>query len=77
MVADYRKWFLARMRAVEDATATRTWLCSDRFTIADICVGYALVLATSLNIDEVFTPNIKRYWDRISERPAFKKSYDL
>ena len=37
----------------------------------------ALVLATSLNIDEVFTPNIKRYWDRINERPAFKKAYDL
>jgi glutathione S-transferase len=77
VVADYRKWFLARMRAVEEATATRTWLCSDRFTIADICVGYALVLATSLDIDEVFTPNIKRYWDRITERPAFKKAYDL
>lgn len=76
VVADYRKWFAARMRCVEEATADRSYLCADRFTIADICVGYALVLAQSLGIDEVFTPNTKRWWDRITDRPAYRLAFE-
>lgn len=71
---DYRKWFLARMRSVETALEGKEYLCSGRFTIADICVGYAVMLALSLSIDEVLTPNIKAWWDRISARPAFERS---
>lgn len=77
VAADYRKWFAARMRCVEEATATRRYLCSDRFTIADICVGYALVLADSLGIDEVLTPNTRRWWDTITDRPAYKQAWSL
>jgi glutathione S-transferase len=69
---DYKKWFLARMRSVETALEGKTYLCADRFTIADICVGYAVMLALSLGIDEVLTPNIKTWWERISARPAFE-----
>lgn len=75
VVADYRKWFAARMRCVEETTADRRYLCADRFTIADICVGYALVLAQSLGITEVFTPNTQRWWDRITDRPAYKLAF--
>lgn len=73
---DYRKWFLARLRCVEEATADRDYLCAGRFTIADIAVGYALVLARSLGIDEAFTPNIARWFDRISDRPAYLKAFE-
>lgn len=71
---DYRKWFLARMRSVETALEGKDYLCSGRFTIADICVGYAVMLALSLKIDEVLTPNIKAWWERISARPAFERA---
>jgi glutathione S-transferase len=74
---DYRKWFLARMRSVEEALASRDYLCANRFTIADICVGYAVVLARQLDIHDVFTPNVKRWFDLISARPAFIKAFDL
>lgn len=74
---DYRKWFLARMRCVEEATADRQYLCANRFTIADICITYAIVLAQSLDIQEVFTPNVKRYWDGITARPAYQRAFDL
>jgi glutathione S-transferase len=74
---DYRKWFLARMRSVEEALADRDYLCAGRFTIADVCVAYALVLANELGIEEVFTPNVKKYWDRIQARPAFQKALGL
>jgi glutathione S-transferase len=71
---DYRKWFLARIRCVEEATATRDYLCADRFTIADICVGYSVHLALSLGITEVLTPNIEKWWQRISDRPTYKRA---
>jgi glutathione S-transferase len=77
VAGDYRKWFLARMRSVEEALGTRDYLCAGRFTIADICVGYAVVLASSLDIQEVFTPNVKRWFDLISSRPAYLKAFDL
>jgi hypothetical protein len=40
-------------------------------------VGYAVVLASSLDIQEVFTPNVKRWFDLISSRPAYLKAFDL
>lgn len=76
VATDYRRWFAARMRCVEEATASRRYLCADRFTIADICVGYALVLAQSLGIDEVFTPNTQRWWQTITDRPAYKLAFE-
>jgi glutathione S-transferase len=77
VAADYRKWFLARLRCVEEALADRQYLCANRFTIADIAIVYVLVLAKSLGIEEAFTPNILRYWNLITERPAYKKAFNL
>lgn len=74
VAGDYRKWFLARMRSVESALADRDTLCAGRFTVADIAVAYALVLARELGIQEVFTPNIARYWAQIEKREAFQRA---
>lgn len=71
---DYRKWFLGRWRVVEAALETRDYLCADRFTMADICVGYALVLANTLKIEEAMTPNVEKWWKRLSEREAFQRA---
>lgn len=73
---DYRIWFLARLRSVESALADRDMLCAGRFTIADICVGYALVVARSLNIDEAFRPNTRAWFDRLQTRPAFTRALE-
>ena len=40
-------------------------------------LGYAVVLASSLDIQEVFTPNVKRWFDLISSRPAYLTAVDL
>lgn len=77
VAADYRKWFAARMRCVETALADRPYLCAGRFTIADICVGYALVLAQQLGIDEVFTPHTQRWWHTLTGRPAYQQALAL
>ena len=74
---DYRAWFLARWRSVESTLETRDYLCADRFTMADICVGYALHLARTIGIDDAFTPNVLKWWGRITERPAYKRSVEL
>ena len=39
---------------------------------ADISVGYALLLAVQLKLDERFSPAIRAYWERLKARPAFK-----
>lgn len=71
---DYKQWFLARMRCVEETTANNAYLCAGRFTNADICVGYAVHLALSLDIPEVLRPNTRAWWERISARPAYQRA---
>ena len=77
VVEDYRKWFLARLRCVEAATAESDYLCAGRFSVADICVGFALQLAGNLGIEEAFTPNISKWWNRLTDRPAFQRANAL
>lgn len=71
---DYERWFLARLRAVENALTEADYLCAMRFTAADIAVGYALLLAEHLGLAEQFTPNIRAYWVRLQDRPAFQRA---
>lgn len=73
---DYRRWFLGRLRLVEAATADREFLCCGRFTIADICVGYGLKLATSLGIDS-FKENTRRYWDGLQKLESYQAIADM
>ena len=72
--ADYRAWFLARWRSVEDALSARDYLCGGRFTMADICVGFSLHLARTIGIEEAMTPNVSAWAERIFTRPAFLKA---
>lgn len=72
--ADYARWFLARLRAVETAAATNEWLCAGRFTVADISVGYALMFAQSTGLSEQFTPAVANYWKRLQTRDGFKRA---
>ncbi len=71
VVEDYGKWYLSRLRCVETAIEGKEFLCADRFTIADIAVGYALFLGTSLGLDERYKPNCKRYLAALMERDGF------
>lgn len=68
---DYAQWFLSRLRHLTRALTDREWLCAGRFTIADLCVGYALLLARTLDLEHKFSPEIVAYWERLSARPAF------
>jgi glutathione S-transferase len=74
---DYAKWFFGRLRAVEAALEARDFLAGGRFTIADICIAYALHLADSL---EPLAPHIpersRAYLERMRARPAFVRAQE-
>lgn len=73
-VADYERWFLARLRGVEAALADRSHLAAGRFTVADISVGYALMLAGYLGLADRFPATVAGYWQRLQARPAFERA---
>ena len=74
---DYTQWFYSRLRSVELATADIVFLAANRFTIADIAVGYALNFAEQLGLADGFKPNTKAYYERLKARPAFQKATSL
>jgi glutathione S-transferase len=70
---DYSKWFLARLRTLEPIFAKQPFLC-ERFTAADVSVGYALLLAQHLGLHERFTPSVMAYWQRLQARDGFRRA---
>ena len=74
VATDYAKWFLARLRAVEAATANAETLAAGRFTAADIVVGYALRLAENIGLAKEFGPNVAAYWQRLQQRGGYKRA---
>jgi glutathione S-transferase len=74
VVEDYSRWFLGRLRAVDARVAENETLCADRFTGADISVGYALMLADNLGLSREFVPATAAYWERLKARPAFHRA---
>ncbi|MFT4630350.1 MAG: glutathione S-transferase [Arenicella sp.] len=74
---DYRKWYLARLRLLDGHIKQREFLCDDRFTIADIAVGYALFLGELQGFAVDYTPQVIDYLNRLKARPAFVKAVAL
>ncbi|WP_086617274.1 glutathione S-transferase family protein [Erythrobacter tepidarius] len=71
----YAKWFHKRLVKVEQRLQGREYLCADRFTVADICVGYALILAESVGLDEGVPESLKAYRARLTARSAYKRAF--
>jgi glutathione S-transferase len=71
VLEDYTRWFLSRLRAVDAALADREYLCAGRFTVADVSVGYALMLADYIGLADRFPVAVGQYWKRLSARPGF------
>jgi glutathione S-transferase len=71
---DYTRWFLSRLRAVTAAVDESEYLLGFRFTIADISVGYALLLADDLGLGTHFSPAVGAYWQRLQNRPGFQRA---
>ena len=72
----YAKWFWKRLIKVEERLKEREFLCADRFTVADICVGYALVLAKTMGLDEGVPDSLKAYRERLTARPGYQAAVE-
>lgn len=70
---DYIIWLFARLRSVDNAIENKEYLCADRFTLADINVGYALYLAKVLGFENRMSEQAKRYLANLMNRPAFQR----
>ncbi len=76
-VEDYSQWYLARLRTLDEHIRSRQYLCGNRFTIADIAVGYALYLGEIMT-DQArhYQPQTRDYLARLKERAAFKRAME-
>ena len=69
--------YIARLRKLDNLLKDgREFLCADRFTIADICITYALYLGTTLPVDgkpiaDSYQPQTRSYMERMLARPSY------
>lgn len=76
-VEDYKGFFLGRAKSIEAALAKDPdFLVAGRFTIADICVAYALYLARSLKLDSELGPLCQAWLAKMMARDGFKRALD-
>lgn len=72
VVADHKAVHLDRLKLVTTALQGHDYLCADRFTAADISVGYALLLGRTLGLHSEYPAVVLEYWQRLQDRPAYK-----
>ncbi|MFM5893455.1 MAG: glutathione S-transferase family protein [Novosphingobium sp.] len=70
---DYALWFGARLRVAETMLQGE-FACAGRFTMADISLGYAVMLAEAIGLEEQVTPGMAAYLARLAERDGFKRA---
>ena len=70
----YAKWFGKRLIKAEQRLSEREFLCAERFTVADICVGYALFLAKRIGLEDYVPQTLMDYLDRLCARDGFQRA---
>lgn len=71
VVADYERWLFYRLALVEQRLKTAAYLVENRFTMADISVGYAIKLTHHVGIDNQLPTSVRTYFDQLKSRSAF------
>ena len=72
----YAKWFWKRLVKLEQRLESREYLCADRFTVADICCGYALILARKIGLDEGVPATLEAYRERLTAREGYLRAVE-
>lgn len=70
---DYTRWFFSRLKRGL-SVLDQGYYAAGRFTMADVSIGYALLLACKLGLDVHFTPDIAAYWHRLSTRAGYHRA---
>lgn len=77
IVQDYAVWFLARLKRLNNHLQEHSFLVANKFTIADIAVGYALYLGELLGLAQHYQPQTYAYLQRLKSREYFIKVKDI
>ncbi|KAL1528791.1 hypothetical protein AB1Y20_010116 [Prymnesium parvum] len=87
---DYAKWYLARLRLLSaHLEGGRDYLCGDRFTVADICITFALFNASEHGLLGSmlaasgreplcvrYKPQVSAYMARMIARPSWRAAQE-
>ena len=85
---DYARWYVARLRLLNASLGDgREYLCGDRFTIADICIAFALFNASEHGLlggglvaagrdplCSFYKPQTRAYLERMMARPGWMRA---
>lgn len=71
---DYGAWFIARLRGIDARLATHEYAAADRFTMADISIGYALKLAYLTGLSDQLPEAVAAYWRRLEARDGYGRA---
>lgn len=52
----------------------KNYVCGENYTFADICIGTNIEVSLACGFDYAKYPYVKTWWNRVSERDAWKKS---
>lgn len=70
---DYAEWFGSRLRAAETLMGGQ-FACAGRFTMADVSIGYAVMLALSIGLDQHVTAGMAAYLEQLATRDGFRRA---
>ena len=68
----YGDWFGKRLAKIDHHLASRDYLCGGRFTVADICIAYALWLSRMTRLSHHLTPRLTEWLETMTARDGFK-----
>jgi len=71
---DYQDQMLQRLPIIDKALGNSSFLCGDELTVADISIGYGLLLGEMFGLAVHYPANLVSYLQRLKERPAFQRA---
>ncbi len=73
-VEDYARWTLGRLRAFDTWLGDAEYAAAGRFTMADISIGYALMMTKFVELWPKIPERLQVYFERLAARPAFARA---
>ena len=70
---DYALWFGSRLRNAMPLMGP-DYVCAGRFTMADVSVGYAVMLALDVGLEAQVPEEMLAYFERLSLREGFRRA---
>ncbi|QHQ33723.1 glutathione S-transferase family protein [Algicella marina] len=73
-IAEAMRLLIRYMEIAEDRLATRPFLATPEFTLADIVFGHVLYRYFTIPVDRPHLPHVSAYYQRLTEREAYARS---